>query len=83
MVSFELGKETKRDVFRRTSDLRIPRSDALLLSHRDPTKSEVYNEVISLISIYKYYAIDIADPRSMQDMCHIDLAHLGVSVARG
>ena len=67
----------------RTSDLRIPRSDALLLSQRDPTVSEVYNEVISLISIYKYYAIDIADPRSMQDMCHIDLAHLGVSVARG
>ena len=65
------------------SDLRIPRSDALLLSHRDPTVSEVYNEVISLISIYKYYAIDIADPRSMQYACHIDLADLGVSIARG
>ena len=83
MVSFELGKEIKRDVFRRTSDLRIPHSDALLLSLRDPTVSEVYNEVISLISIYKYYAIDIADPRSMQDACHIELAQLGVSVARG
>ena len=67
----------------RTSDLRIPRSDALLLSHRDPTVSDVYNEFISLISIYKYYAIDIADPGSMRDACHIDLAHLGVSVARG
>ena len=41
---------------------------------------------ISLISIYKHYAIDIADPNSMQDACHInfviDLAHLGVSVAQ-
>ena len=35
-------------------------------------------------SIYKYYAIDIANPRSMQDACHMnfvrDLAHHGVSV---
>ena len=41
---------------------------------------------ISLISIYKHYAFDIADPGSMQDMCHmnfvIDLAHRGVSVAQ-
>ena len=29
----------------RTSDLRIPRSDALPLSHRDSTVSEVYYEV--------------------------------------
>ena len=41
--------------------------------------------ISALISIYKHYAIDIADPNSMQDACHInfviDLAHLGVSVA--
>ena len=41
---------------------------------------------ISLISIYKHYAIDIADPNSMQDVCHlnfvIDRAHRGVSVAQ-
>ena len=30
---------------KRTSDLRILRSDALLLSHRDSTVSEVYCEV--------------------------------------
>ena len=40
---------------------------------------------ISLISIYKHNAIDIADPSSMLDACHtnfvIDLAHHGVSVA--
>ena len=40
----------------------------------------------SLISIYKHYAFDIAEPGSMQDMCHmnfvIDLAHRGVSVAQ-
>ena len=29
----------------RTSDLRIPRSDALPLNHRDSTVSEVYFEV--------------------------------------
>ena len=29
----------------RTSDLRIPRSDALPLSHRDSTLSEIYYEV--------------------------------------
>ena len=42
--------------------------------------------ISALISIYKHYAIDIADPNSMQDACHInfviDLAHLGVSVAQ-
>ena len=34
---------------------------------------------ISLIYIYKHYAIDVADPSSMQDACHmnfvIELAH--------
>ena len=38
----------------------------------------------SLISTYKHYAIDIADPSSMQEACHmnfvIDLAHCGVSM---
>ena len=61
MASFELGKEMEKDVFRlvtsvgqrkilspheesnlRPSDLR---SDALPLSHRDSTVSEVYYEV--------------------------------------
>ena len=41
---------------------------------------------ISLISIYKLYTINIADPSSMQDTCHmnfvIDLTHHGVSVAQ-
>ena len=109
----------------RTSDLRIPGSDALPLSHRDSTVSEVYYEVhmtrflhtariSSLIphegsefflcstlvtgrktsfsiylqgsklhhlcySIYKHYAIDIADLGSIQYACHnnfvIDLTH--------
>ena len=40
---------------------------------------------ISLISIYKHYAIDVADPSSMQDVCHMyfvtDLAHRVVSMA--
>ena len=42
---------------------------------------------LSLISIYKHHAIDIANPSSMQqEACHmnfvIDLAHRGVSVAQ-
>ena len=62
MVSCELGKDIKEDVFRfvtsderrkniwfltrnRTSDRRIPRSDALPLSHRDLTACEIYYEV--------------------------------------
>ena len=71
----------------RTSNLRIPRSDALPLSHRDPMVSDYEVHLshacdktektsfpisspsskftISLISIYKHYAIDIADPSSM------------------
>ena len=40
----------------------------------------------SRISIYKHYAIDIADPSSMQDACHMnfvkDLDHRSVSVVR-
>ena len=41
---------------------------------------------ISTISINKHYAIDIADPISGQDVCHmnfvINLAHRRVSVAQ-
>ena len=36
--------------------------------------------------LYKHYAIDIANPSSMQDVCYmnfvIDLAHRGVSLAQ-
>ena len=60
MVSFELGKEIKKDVFH-------------LVTNAGQR-------------IYKHYAIDIADPCSMQDACHvnfvIDLPHHGVSVAQ-
>ena len=60
MVSFELGKELKKDVFHLVTNV----------GQR----------------IYKHYAIDIADPSSMQDACHvnfvIDLPHHGVSVAQ-
>ena len=41
---------------------------------------------IALISINKHYAIDIADPSGMQDVCHIDfvidLAHRGDSATQ-
>ena len=62
------------------------------MSHaRDKTKKTLFISLpnskltISLIYIYKHYAIDISDPCSMQDACHmnfvIELAHRGVSVA--
>ena len=61
----------------RTSEQRIPRSDA--------TETLRWARSITKF-IYKHYAIDIADPSSMQDVCHmnfvIDLAHRGVSVAQ-
>ena len=48
--------------------------------------TELKTYYLSYISIYKYHAIDIADPSSMQDACPmnfvIDLAHHGVSVAQ-
>ena len=109
-----------------TSDLQIPRSDALPLSHSDSTTSKVYREVhltcvlhtarisnvdgvvfvmlmtrrktsfsislpsskltISTYSIYKHDAIDIVDPNSMQDACHmnfvIDPTHQTVSMVQ-
>ena len=37
------------------------------------TKLETYLiNLIFLISIYKHYAINIADPSSMQDACHMN-----------
>ena len=64
------------------------------LSHaRDKTKKKSFSIslpcsklTISLISIYKQHAVDIADPSSMQDACRmnfvIDLTHRGLSVAQ-
>ena len=64
------------------------------LSHaRDRTKKASFSNflpssklTIALISINKHYAIDIADPRGMQDVCHIDfvidLAHRGDSATQ-
>ena len=60
MVSFKLGKEIDKDIFwscrerktnekvpmrNRTSNLRIPLSNALPLNRRDSTVNEVYYEV--------------------------------------
>ena len=45
----------------RTSDLRIPRSDALPLSHRDTTVSEVYYEVhmTSVLHTARISSVDV------------------------
>ena len=64
-----------------------------ILSHaRDKTKNiflyiftvlKIYHHSLS---VYKHDAIDIADPSSMQEACHmdyvIDLAHRKVSVSQ-
>ena len=64
-----------------SKDLRFDRNAKWHLRHNCYSKLTV-----SLISIYKHYAFDIADPSSIQDACHmnfvIDLAHRGVSVAQ-
>ena len=63
MVSFQLSKEIKKDVFRLFKSVGLVQD-----------------------SIYKHYAIDIADHSSMQDACHLNfvihLAHRGVSMAQ-
>ena len=70
MVSFELGEEIKKDVFRLVTSV---------------GQREKYFS-ISLPSSKPYDAIDIADPSSMQDARHmnfaIDLALRRVSVAQ-
>ena len=45
-------KEKLVPVRNQTSDLRIPRSDALPLSHRDSTVSDVYHEVHMTCVLY-------------------------------
>ena len=72
MVSFELGKEIENDiffVFSRAWD----KEKILSLSHACDKISLLSSKlIISLIIIYKHYAIDIADPSSMQDACDMN-----------
>ena len=72
MVSFELGKEIENDiffVFSRAWD----KEKILSLSHACDKISLLSSKlIISLITIYKHYAIDIADPGSMQDACDMN-----------
>ena len=72
MVSFELGKEMEKDVL-------------CLVTSVGQRKKKIffYSECPWGVT---HYAIDIADPCSMQDACHmnfiIDLAHRGISMAQ-
>ena len=72
MVSFELGKEIENDiffVFSRAWD----KEKILSVSHACDKISLLSSKlIISLITIYKHYAIDIADPSSMQDACDMN-----------
>ena len=58
MVSFELGEELRKMFFR----LFFEKTSFLIL-HRA-------KNLPSLLFSQKHYAIDIADPSSMQDACH-------------
>ena len=83
MVNLELGKEIKKDVFSSCHE----RSTKKKIWVPRGIEPQAFGFTISLISIYKHDAIDIADPSSMQDVYHhmnfvIDLAHRGVYVAQ-
>ena len=66
----------------RTSDLRIPRSDALTTSHRDSKVSEVYmTHVLHTARISNVDSVIFVDGNK-RDNFVIDLAHRGVSVAQ-
>ena len=67
-------KKSRVPIRNRNSDLRIPRSDALPLSHRDSTVSEVYYEV------HMTRVLHTAD--EVHENFVIDHAHRGVSVAQ-
>ena len=62
----------------RTSDLRIPRPDALPLSHRDSTVSEVYYEVLrgfslvckivrsrTIVNFHQFYTLQLVEPSNL------------------
>ena len=72
MVSFELGKEIENDIFFDFSRA-WDKEKILSLSHACDKISLLSSKlIISLIIIYKHYAIDIADPSSMQDACDMN-----------
>ena len=82
MVSFQLGKEIEKDVFSSFQE----RGTKKKRKNSEYQDQQCRKFTISLISIYKHYAFDIADPSGIQDACHmnvvIDLAHRGVYVAQ-
>ena len=115
MVSFDLGEEIKKGVFRLVTSVGQRKRSSCgiepqtfgfrtpifyhwariflcptLVARRKTSFFIFFTELKTYhafyISIYKHYAIDIADPSSMQDACHMnfikDLAHRGVSVAQ-
>ena len=78
MVSFELGKELRKMFFH----LVMSMGQRKILGPLEES-----NKTYHLYYFYlRNYAIDIADPSSMQDGCHmnfvIDLTHHRVSVAQ-
>ena len=54
----------------RTSDLRIPRSNALPLSHRDSTVNEVYYEVHMTSVLHTAWISKVLDYLQMQYFYH-------------
>ena len=62
MVSFELGEELRKMFFRLVTSMG-QRKTSFLILHRA-------QNLPSLLFCQKHYAINIADPGSMQDACH-------------
>ena len=99
MLSFELSKEIYKGAFFVLSRARDKKNSEsprgiepcpTLVTKRKKKPFSISlpssKPTIPLISIYKHYAIDIADPTSMQGACYmnfvIDFAHRGVFVAQ-
>ena len=87
MVRFQLGKELRKMFFRLVTS--VGQRKKILSPHVSSSFLILYRakNLPSLLFLSKNnYAIDIVDPSSMQDACHmnfvIDLAHRGVSVAQ-
>ena len=90
----QIQPHSKSKAWKLSTQLRLsPIPHEFFFSHvRDKTKNIFLNSLpsskltISIIPIYRQYAIDIPDPSSMHDACHMnfvtDLAHCRVSVAQ-
>ena len=65
-VTFELGKDVEKDVFPLVTS--VGQRTSFLYFYAE---LKIYHLSYSIYSTSKHDAIDMADPSSMQDACHI------------